>query len=157
MYGRTESCETIKRERDDLRSQLDAERDERERHWEHERRVREQQRAEARRRANPSNRLYNGDASGFEEATRLHVLACESERDCESMKPTPDDDEKERGVLAGITANLNESIEKANRARAIHNKITEETKQRIVEALNAEGLDDWANCLESGDYSSMAI
>lgn len=157
MYGRQESCETIRRERDDLRRELDDQRHEAERKSDQEYRERERQRKERERAMSPSNRLYNGEVSDFEEATRLHVMACESERDCGSMKPTPDDDDKERAVLAGITANLNESIEQASRARAIYHKITEETKARIVEALTAEGLDDWATCLESGDYSSMAI
>lgn len=152
-----ETCDAVKRERDDLRDQLADERDRRERQEERDRDERERQRKERQRAMSPSNRLYNGDVSDFEEAARLHVMACESERDCESMKPTPDDDEKERSVLAGITANLNESIEKANRARAIYRQITAETKTRIAEALRAEDLDDWATCLESGDYSGMAI
>ena len=157
MYGRSESCEAIKRERDDLRRELDDQRYQAELKAEQGYRERERRRKERQRAMSPSNRLYNGGVSDFKEATRLHVMACESERDCESMKPTPDDDERERSILAGITANLNESIEKAKRAQAIYTKITEETNARVVEALKADGLEDWANCLESGDYSSMAI
>ena len=151
MYG--ESCESIKRERDDLRYQLDQERDDRERRERQEREQRDRQREEIRRRANPSNRLYNGEVEDFGEAVRCHVAACRQE----ITSPAPDDDEDMRRTIESCNKTMNESIAQAHRAKEIHDQITSETEQRIAEALRTEGLDDWATCLESGDYSRMAI
>lgn len=148
-----ESCETIKRERDDLQFQVDREREERERRQERERQEREQQREESRRRANPSNRLYSGEIDDFEEATRLHVAACQQE----ITSPVADDNEEMRRAIESCNKTMGDSILQAQRAQAIYDRITSETEKRITEALRAEGLDDWATCLESGDYSRMAI
>lgn len=52
---------------------------------------------------------------------------------------------------------MNESIAQANKARQIYDQITAETEARIVQALTDAGLSEWAECLESGDYSAMAI
>lgn len=41
--------------------------------------------------------------------------------------------------------------------RAIHERIMASIEGQIVEALRGEKLDDWAECLSGGDYSSMAI
>lgn len=148
-----ESCESVKRERDDLRFQLDAEREERERQQERERREREQQRIEARRRASPSNRLYNGEVADFDDAVRCHVAACQQE----ITSPAADDDEDMRQTIENCNQTLNKSIAQAHRARAIYDQIASETEKRIAEALRSESLNDWANCLESGDYSPMAV
>ena len=149
----SESCESIKRERDDLQFQLDREREDRERRQETERREREQQRAEVRRRANPSNRLYSGEIDDFREATWLHVAACQQE----ITSPVADDNEEMRRAIESCNKTMSESILRAQRAQAIYDQITSETEKRIAEALRAEALDDWATCLESGDYSRMAI
>lgn len=148
-----ETCEAVKRERDDLRDQLDAERDRREREAQRERDERERQRAEFRRRANPSNRLYNGEVSDFGEAVRCHVAACQQE----ITSPDADDNEEMRRSIESCNKSMSESINQARRAQAIYDRITSETEKRIAEALRAEDLDDWATCLESGDYSRMAI
>jgi hypothetical protein len=143
----------VKRERDDLRYQLDQERDDRERRQQREREERDQQRAEMRRRANPSNRLYSGEVEDFTEATRLHAAACQQE----ITRPAPDDNEEMRKTIESCNRTMSESISQALRAQAIYYKITRETNERISEALRAEDLDVWAECLESGDYSRMAI
>lgn len=148
-----ESCETIKRERDDLQFQLDREREDRERRQQREREEREQQRIEQRRRANPSNRLYNGEVEDFGEAVRCHVAACRQE----ITSPAPDDDEDMRRTIESCNQTMNESIAQAHRAKEIYDQITSETESRIVEALRTEDLDAWADALASGDYSRMAI
>lgn len=148
-----ESCESVKRERDDLQFQLDREREDRERRQQRERQEREQQRAEPRRRANPSNRLYSGEIDDFEEAARLHVAACQQE----ITSPVAGDNEEMRQAIESCNKTMSESILQAQRAQVIYERITSETERRIAEALRAEGLDDWATCLESGDYSGMAI
>lgn len=151
MYG--ESCETIKRERDDLQFQLDAEREERRRRQRREHEEAEERRKEIQRRANPSNRLYNGEVVDFDEAVLCHVAACQRE----ITSPAADDGEGMREAIESCNRSMGESIAQAHRAQAIYDQITSETEKRIGEALRAEGLDDWATCLESGDYSRMAI
>lgn len=148
-----ESCESIKRERDDLRDQVETERHERERRQQCERDERDRQRAEARRRANPSNRLYNGEVADFDEAVNCHVAACQQE----ITSPDADDSEEMRKSIEHCNQSLTESMTRARRAQSVYDQITSETEKRIAEALRAEGLDDWATCLESGDYSRMAI
>lgn len=151
MYG--ESCESVKRERDDLRYELEWEREDRERRERQEREGRDRQREEMRWRANPSNRLYNGEVNDFGEAVRCHVAACWQE----ITSPAPDDDEHMRSTIESCNKTMNESIAQAHRAKEIYDQITSETEQRIAEALRAEDLDEWADALTSGDYSRMAI
>lgn len=148
-----ESCDAVRRERDDLRHQVEQEREERERRQRREREEHEQQRLEQRRRANPSNRLYNGEVSDFHEAVRCHVAACEQE----VMSPDQDDDEEMRRTIESCNKTMGEAISRAYRANAIYDRITRETNERIAEALRTEGLDDWADALSNGDYSRMAI
>lgn len=148
-----ESYETIKRERDDLQYQLDQEREDRERRQRREREETEGRRKEIRQRANPSNRLYSGEVGDFTEATRLHAAACQQE----ITSPAQDDDEEMRKTIESCNRTMSESISQALRAQAIYDKIIRETNERIAEALRAEELDAWAECLESGDYSRMAI
>ncbi len=105
------------------------------------------------RRRVPSNRLYNGDVTDFSDAVSCHISACEHEIET----PRSDDDEEMRRTIERCNTTMKESIRRANHARAIYAQITAETKTRISEALTNAGLTDWAECLESGDYSSMAI
>jgi hypothetical protein len=155
MYG-TQSCESIKRERDDLQRQMDDMRSEAERESERqyrERETRRREREEERRRQTPSNRLYHGDVTGFGEAVDCHIAACQQE----ITSPEPGDSEDLRATIERCNNTMNKSISEASRAKEIYHQITSETEARIAQALRVEGLTDWAECLESGDYSSMAI
>lgn len=105
------------------------------------------------RRCQPSNRLHNGDVTDFSDAVSCHISACQQEIDV----PRPDDDEEMRRTIEHCNTTMRESISRAKQARALYDHITAETKTRISEALTNAGLTDWAECLESGDYSSMAI
>ena len=92
---RSETCESIKRDRDYLQQQLDDQRrvaeESAERQW-RERQQRRREREEQRRRNSPSNRLYNGLVDSLPEATYCHIQACESELSCSSLQPNDDDD-----------------------------------------------------------------
>jgi hypothetical protein len=118
---------------------------ENERHAEQER-----QRKENRQRNDPSNRLYNGDVTDFREAVNCHVAACQREI-------TPITDDADRELSEKCNAAMREGIANANKAREIFDRITKETDARIIDELRAAGLTEWADCLASGDYSSMAI
>jgi hypothetical protein len=105
------------------------------------------------RRRQPSNRLYNGDVTDFSDAVSCHISACEQEM----QTPRPDDDDDMRRTIERCNTTMRESISRAKQAHAIYDQITAETKTRISDALTNAGLTDWAECLNSGDYSSMAI
>lgn len=105
------------------------------------------------RRRQPSNRLYNGDVTTFSDAVSCHITACEHEIET----AWPDDDDDMRRTIERCNVTMRESISRANQARAIYDQITAETTKRISDALTHAGLTDWAECLETGDYSSMAI
>lgn len=114
---------------------------------------RRRQTKEDMRRRLPTNRLYHGDVTDFSEAVGCHIAACENE----ITSPQPDDDESMRKTIEHCNQTMSESIAQANKARQIYDQITAETEARIVEALTTAGLTEWAECLESGDYSPMAI
>lgn len=151
-----QSCESLKRERDELKREVEEARYEAERESERrdrERQTQRQEREQERRRQLPSNRLYNGDVTDFEEAVQCHIAACEQE----VAIPEPDDSDGLRDTITRCNQTMRESIGRAGRARAVYQRITAETEERITAALRDEGLEEWATCLESGDYSSMAI
>ena len=105
------------------------------------------------RRRQPSNRLYNGDVTTFSDAVSCQITACEQE-----IEPVwPDDDDVLRRTIERCNGTMRESISRANQARAIYDQIMAETTNRISDALTHAGLTDWAECLDTGDYSSMAI
>ena len=106
-----------------------------------------------RRRRQPSNRLYNGDVTDFSDAVSCHISACEHEIE----SPRVDDDEDMRRTIERCNTTMRESISRAKQASAIYEQITAETHIRISQALTDAGLSDWAECLVTGDYSSMAI
>jgi len=123
---------------------------EREREREDERR---RQAKEDMRRRLPTNRLYHGDVTDFSEAVGCHIAACQNE----ITSPHPGDDDDMIRTIEHCNQSMSESIAQANKARQIYDQITAETETRIVEALTSAGLTEWAECLESGDYSPMAI
>jgi hypothetical protein len=105
------------------------------------------------RRRLPSNRLYHGEVTDFSDAVNCHIAACEQE----ITSAHPDDDDVMRKTIESCNRTMSESIAEAKRAREIYDRITAETENRIVEALNEAGLTDWARCLQNDDYSPMAI
>ena len=105
------------------------------------------------RRRQPSNRLYYGDVTDFSDAIACHISACQQEIET----PRLDDDDDMRRTIESSNRSMRESINRAKQARHIYERITAETKSRISEELTNDDLTDWAECLESGDYSSMAI
>ena len=108
---------------------------------------------DAMRRGQPSNRLYHGDVTDFSDAVNCHITACQHEIEI----PRPDDDEDMRRTIERCNTTMTESITRAKQARHIYDQITAETRTRISEALTNAGLTDWAECLDTGDYSPMAI
>lgn len=108
---------------------------------------------DAMRRGQPSNRLYHGDVTDFSDAVNCHITACQHEIEI----PRPDDDEDMRRTIERCNTTMTESITRAKQARHIYDQITAETRTRIAEALKNASLTDWAECLETGDYSPMAI
>lgn len=158
MYGQTcesvkRECDRLKRDLEDIRYQQELESERQYREQVRERENRQREREEARRRAMPSNRLYHGEVTDFREAVRCHVAACEQE----IVSPLADDDEEMRRTVERCNKTMSESILRAQKAGETYDRITRETHARIAEALRAAGLEEWATCLESGDYSSMAI
>src|SRR5262245_42419958 len=151
-----ETCTQIKRERDDLRRQIDDQRYEAEMEADRQYRQRERERKERQRQLNPSNRLYNGDVNDFETAVGCHIAACEEEKRSIVSLQQSDDDDQARKLDGQCKQSLNQSIDKAVRARAIYLIEIEKAYQQVAQELHDAGLEDWADCLKSGDYSSMA-
>lgn len=124
----------------------------RQREREREDELRRHAKEEMRRRL-PSNRLYHGEVTDFSEAVTCHIAACQQE----ITTPYADDDDDTRRITESCNRTMRESIAEATRAQEIYDRITAETENRIVQALNEAGLNDWAQCLENDDYSPMAI
>jgi hypothetical protein len=144
------------RELDTARQDVEYYRDEAEQLRDRERERQEEQRRQAQesmQRRTPSNRLFNGEVTDFADAVRCHIAACEAEM----TTLRPDEGEEMRKTIESCNQTMREAITRANQARQIYDRITAETETRIVEALQAAGLTEFADCLESGDYSPMAI
>jgi hypothetical protein len=141
--------EDARYEAERLRDQLEA----KERREAREQRDREEQRKRERRERDPSNRLYNGDVRDFHDAFQCHVVCCQRE-----ITPVLETDPPElRDCTVKCNDAMREGIAKANQAREIYDRIVTDAKKNAVAAMREAGLTEWADCVESGDYSSMAI
>lgn len=122
----------------------------------------------------PSNRLYRGEVTGFDEAMRLVVAECEwemrhslramhAEMDADPERFTDlsaeeraqmerDDDRMNADLIAYIAA--------AKNAAAIYAKCMKEAEAQartLLVALDDGHADLIAKALETGDYSQLAI
>lgn len=119
-------------------------------------RVRDERRRRDQERRNlmPSNRLYNGEVSDFREAVKLHIAACQQELEL----PWPDDDEAlSKEIDDKCNQALRDSVARAQQASAVYNRIMRSAEAEVLKALKSEGLEDWAECFETADYSTLAI
>jgi hypothetical protein len=114
---------------------------------------RDRQRDTERRQRDPSNRLYNGDVGDFSDAIRCHIACLQRE----IVSENPGEEPGLRELTKRTNATMREAISSANRACNIYDAVMRDAQSRVVADLRAAGLDDWADCLESGDYSSMAV
>jgi hypothetical protein len=141
--------EDARYEAERLRDQLEA----KERRDAREQREREERRKQERRERDPSNRLYNGDVRDFHEAVECHLACCQRE----ITQLLEGDSPELRECTVKCNDAMREGIAKANSAREIYDRIVTDAKKNAVAAMREAGLTEWADCVESGDYSSMAI
>ena len=91
----------------------------------------------------PNNKLYRGEIDDFRTAMDIHVAAMSSEL---TLEDVPD-----------AKASLKEDINRAIEAKAIYNEVIAEAERRVVAEFKRKGFDLYAEALESGDFSSLAI
>jgi len=103
------------------------------------------ERERQRRESHPSNRLYNGEVADFREAIRCQIAALEIE-----LRLSRQWDVKGSSIFQ-------KSIADANRALEIYDRVMKDAEKQVVEELKKEKLDEYADCLNSGDYTGLAI
>lgn len=110
------------------------------------------------RKYHPSNRLYNGDVRTFREAIRTVEAACDFERHIsEAYNASLGPDEQHERCPEDI---FDDFKAVARQALAIYEREVGEAEQRAIAAMRATGNEDlrrFAACLESGEYSDLAI
>jgi hypothetical protein len=142
--------ERLKREERERRYELEAAQEAR---WERERRERmerDRQRQEEREAARPSNRLYRGDCESFEDA--MNCLAAAARAEIVS-DPQSDAERKCNAAMAAYEA-------RAARCRLEYAAAIQAAEADLIRRWRAAGdatLEEIADCLESGDYSPLAI
>ena len=147
---------TCERELEDARYEADRLRDQLERYERAERdreREREEQRKEQRRQNDPSNRLYNGDVTDFYDAVRCHISCLQRE----ITHVLASDSEELQDCTRKCNETMREGMIAANKAREIYERVVTNARKNAAAEMRAAGLSDWADCVESGDYSRMAI
>ena len=108
-----------------------------------------------------SNALYNGQARGFEDACDLAERAAHEEQRSmvrlqarfRSGPRTPAEAVEDADYLRS----LDEYAEQARRAKSIYRELLAGVTPAAVARLRAEGLDEFADALASGDWSKLAI
>lgn len=137
MY-RTESCETIKRERDDLRYQVEDMRADRERAIEHAERDRERRQRQLKEEI--SERLASVD--NWPEAFQLGIPLIVREAQSEESDNAKYGDDPEWHV----THFFNDWLKQVQRAREIHGEVMADIERQII-ALRLQGLSTVADRL----------
>lgn len=89
-----------------------------------------------------SNQFFDGYYRDFEQAIAALITAYRNEKAIE---------ENEQGKSF-----WEREISKCQKADEIYTRHMEAIKQKIIDELMAEGLEEFAEALESGDYSSFA-
>jgi ABC-type Zn2+ transport system substrate-binding protein/surface adhesin len=117
----------------------------------------EHERREAKKNRHPSNQLQRGQIANFEEGMRLYRQQMEYENALTERladgQPITDQDRK-------LMESLSASGRKADEAAEIYRRHVAAAEAAAVAELRAKGDDDFtafAEALESGDYSTLAI
>ena len=103
-----------------------------------------------------SNALYNGQARGFEEACALAAQAARDEQ-AAMRRELARWGARATAHDAASTKALDDYASNAQRSAAIYREIVAGVTATIVARLRAEGLDEFADALELGDWSTLAI
>ncbi len=137
-----EDAERYQRDLEDMRRR-DRQRDE----------ERERQRKEDRRRRDPSNRLYNGDIGDFREAVQAHTACLRRE----IVPCSPDHVGEMRELDERCNESMRNGIKDAELAERIYCDTLRAATAQAVKNLRDAKLDLFADCLEDGDYSRLAV
>lgn len=96
----------------------------------------------------PSNRLYRGEITDFRDA--MHAVQGECTIEMGYFSGDKELDEKS-------DSGLQEFSRQANQALAIYVAQVQAAEKCAIEQMRAAGLSEFADALESGDYSGLAI
>jgi hypothetical protein len=107
----------------------------------------------------PSTRLYRGEVTDFREAMRLYQQQMRHENSLTEQLAAQYQDpitEQERALMKRLNLAAND----AGEALKIYAEHVQEAEKKVIAALRAKGTDtfnDFAEALESGNYSQLAI
>lgn len=99
----------------------------------------------------PSNRLSRGEVTDFLSAMRCVIAQCEYEEGFSTGGEASD---------FKLMSGLKEWKAKARKAMEMHAEIVKKAERQLSDALRATGDDEmisFADCLDSEDYSPLAI